>query len=85
MQNWESTVPVNRKRSTILHHAHNKSWNESQAMTYRRTLEEAGIVCLEGPVSQHNAASLARLSQHLEVPITAGERLFGVEPFVRIL
>ena len=54
-------------------------------MTYRRALEEGDIVWLEGRVSHHNIAGLTRLSQHLEGLLTAGERLFGVEPFVRLL
>ena len=62
-----------------------ESWNESQAMASGRALQEAGIVRLEDPVNHQNIAGLAHLSQALDVPIAAGERLFGVEPFVRTL
>jgi len=62
-----------------------ESWNESQAMASGRALQEAGIVWLEDPVNHQNIAGLAHLSQALDVPIAAGERLFGVEPFVRTL
>ncbi len=62
-----------------------ESWNESQAMASGRALQEAGIVWLEDPVNHQNVAGLAHLSQTLDVPIAAGERLFGVEPFVRTL
>jgi L-alanine-DL-glutamate epimerase-like enolase superfamily enzyme len=36
-------------------------------------------------VNHQNIAGLARLSHALEAPVAAGERLFGVEPFVRTL
>ena len=62
-----------------------ESWNESQAMASGRALQEARIVWLEDPVNHQNIAGLAHLSQALDVPIAAGERLFGVEPFVRTL
>ena len=62
-----------------------ESWNESQDMASGRALQEAGIVWLEDPVNHQNIAGLAHLSQALDVPIAAGERLFGVEPFVRTL
>ena len=62
-----------------------ESWIESQAMASGRALQEARIVWLEDPVNHQNIAGLAHLSQALDVPIAAGERLFGVEPFVRTL
>ena len=62
-----------------------QSWNESQAMASGKALQDAGIVWLEDPVNHQDIDGLARLSQGLEVPIAAGENLFGVEPFVRTL
>ncbi|MCH7713871.1 MAG: mandelate racemase/muconate lactonizing enzyme family protein [Chloroflexi bacterium] len=62
-----------------------ESWTESQALASGRALQDAGIVWLEDPVNHQDIAALARLSQALEVPIAAGEHLFGVEPFVRTL
>jgi L-alanine-DL-glutamate epimerase-like enolase superfamily enzyme len=46
-------------------------------------LQEAGIVWLEDPVSHQNVVGLAHLARTLDVPIAAGERLYGLEPFQR--
>jgi L-talarate/galactarate dehydratase len=58
-----------------------ESWNEVQAMAAGRALQEAGIVWLEDPVSHQNLAGLAHLAQALNVPIAAGEHLYGLDPF----
>ena len=60
-----------------------ESWNETQAMAAGRALQEAGISWLEDPVSHQNLAGLAHLAHVLDVPIAAGERLYGVDPFVK--
>jgi len=58
-----------------------ESWNAAQAMASGRALQEAGIVWLEDPVSHQNLAGLAQLAQTLDVPIAAGEHLYGLDPF----
>ena len=58
-----------------------ESWNEGQAVATGRALQEAGIVWLEDPVSHQNVAGLAQLAQVLDVPIAAGEHLYGPDPF----
>ena len=60
-----------------------ESWNETQAMAAGRALQEAGISWLEDPVSHQNLAGLAHLAHVLDVPVAAGERLYGVDPFVK--
>ena len=60
-----------------------QSWNEADAMAVGRALQEAGIIWLEDPVFHTNVAGLAHLAQVLDVPIAAGENLYGVEPFQR--
>lgn len=54
-----------------------ESWNAAQAMASGRALQEAGIVWLEDPVSHQNLAGLTHLAQTLDVPIAAGEHLYG--------
>ena len=58
-----------------------ESWNEGQAVAFGRALQEAGIVWLEDPMSHQDLAGLAHLSDVLDVPIAAGEHLFGLDPF----
>lgn len=58
-----------------------ESWDEARAMVTGRALQEAGIVWLEDPVSHQNLAGLAHLAQTLDVPIAAGEHLYGLDPF----
>ncbi len=58
-----------------------ESWNQGQAVAAGRALQDAGIVWLEDPVSHQDLAGLAPLSQVLDVPIAAGEHLYGLDPF----
>ena len=58
-----------------------ESWNEGQAVAFGRALQEAGIVWLEDPMSHQDLSGLAHLSDVLDVPIAAGEHLFGLDPF----
>ena len=62
-----------------------ESWSEPQALASGRALQEAGITWLEDPVNHRNLPGLAALTQALEVPVAAGEHLFGLEPFQRTL
>jgi L-alanine-DL-glutamate epimerase-like enolase superfamily enzyme len=58
-----------------------ESWNEAQAVTFGRALQEEGIIWLEDPVSHQNLAGLAHLAQVLDIPVAAGEHLYGLDPF----
>ena len=58
-----------------------QSWSSAQAVASGRALQEVGIVWLEDPVSAQDLAGLAHLKQVLDVPIAAGENLFGIDPF----
>ena len=58
-----------------------ESWNQGQAVAFGRALQEAGIVWLEDPMSHQNLLGLAHLSDVLDVPIAAGEHLFGLDQF----
>ena len=58
-----------------------ESWNEVQAIANGRALQDAGIVWLEDPVSHQNLAGLAQLARNLDIPIAAGEHLYGLDPF----
>ena len=62
-----------------------ESWDEATAMSTGRALQDAGICWLEDPVDHRNLAGLSRLSASLDVPVAAGERLYGLDPFRRTL
>ena len=62
-----------------------QSWNEAQASASGRALQEASIVWLEDPVHHQNVGALARLAQTLDVPIAAGENLYGLDAFEKTL
>ena len=55
--------------------------SNSVSVASGRALQDAGIVWLEDPVSHQNLAGLAHLAQTLDVPIAAGEHLYGLDPF----
>ncbi len=58
-------------------------WTEPQAMAAGRALQEAGIVWFEDPIPYESMDGLARLAQALDIPVAAGELLYGLEPFQR--
>lgn len=62
-----------------------ESWNMAQAAATGRALQEAGITWLEDPVDHRNIAGLAELTAALDIPVAAGERLYGLDPFRRNL
>ena len=62
-----------------------ESWDEATAIATGRALQDAGICWLEDPVDHRNIAGLSRLSAALDIPIAAGERLYGLDPFRRTL
>lgn len=62
-----------------------ESWSLIRARQTGRALQEAGIAWLEDPVHHHDVAGLAQLRRELEVPIAAGEHLYHLDAFRRIL
>lgn len=62
-----------------------ESWSLAQARRTGRVLQEAGIAWLEDPVHHLDVAGLAELRRELEVPITAGEHLYHLDAFRRLL
>ena len=62
-----------------------ESWDEATAIATGRALQDAGVCWLEDPVDHRNIAGLSRLAAALDVPIAAGERLYGLDPFRRTL
>ncbi len=58
----------------------NFRWTPAQAIRAGRALEEYGLYWLEDPVPTHNLEGLAEVRGALDVPIAAGEALFGLAP-----
>ncbi|HLH21863.1 MAG TPA: mandelate racemase/muconate lactonizing enzyme family protein [Chloroflexota bacterium] len=56
----------------------NFRWTPAQAIRAGRALEEFDLYWLEDPVPTHNLAGLAEVRGALDVPIAAGEALFGL-------
>jgi L-alanine-DL-glutamate epimerase-like enolase superfamily enzyme len=56
----------------------NFRWTPAQAIRAGRALEEFGLYWLEDPVPTHNLDGLAEVRGALDVPIAAGEALFGL-------
>jgi len=62
-----------------------ETWSFHQAVAGGRALQDAGIVWLEDPVNHQDEVGLARIAETLDIPVTAGEHLYGLAPFARIL
>lgn len=58
-----------------------ETWNRPQALQTGRALQEAGIAWLEDPVNHQDLEGLSQLSSLLEVPVAAGEHLYGLREF----
>jgi L-talarate/galactarate dehydratase len=56
----------------------NFRWTPAQAIRAGRALEEFDLYWLEDPVPTHNLEGLAEVRGALDVPIAAGEALFGL-------
>jgi L-alanine-DL-glutamate epimerase-like enolase superfamily enzyme len=56
----------------------NFRWTPAQAIRAGRALAEHGLYWLEDPVPTHNLDGLAEVRGALDVPIAAGEALFGL-------
>lgn len=58
-----------------------ESWQRPQALQTGRALQEAGIAWLEDPIHHQDLEGLSQLSSLLEVPVAAGEHLYGLRNF----
>jgi len=62
-----------------------ESWSLARARHTGRVLQDAGIAWLEDPVHHLDVAGLAELRRQLEIPIAAGEHLYHLDAFRRLL
>jgi L-alanine-DL-glutamate epimerase-like enolase superfamily enzyme len=62
-----------------------ESWSLTQARANGRELQNSGIAWLEDPVHHLDFAALAELRRELEIPIAAGEHLYELDAFRRLL
>jgi len=62
-----------------------ESWSLARARRTGRVLQDAGIAWLEDPVHHLDVAGLAELRRRLEIPIAAGEHLYHLDAFRRLL
>ena len=62
-----------------------ESWSLIQARNSGRVLQEATIAWLEDPVHHQDVPGLAQLRRELHVPIAAGEHLYHLDAFRRLL
>lgn len=58
-----------------------ESWQRPQARQMGRALQEAGIAWLEDPIHHQDLEGLSQLCGALEVPVAAGEHLYGLRDF----
>lgn len=63
----------------------NETWSPMQARRGGRVLQDAGIAWLEDPVHHLDFAALADLRRDLQIPIAAGEHLYELDAFRRLL
>ncbi len=59
----------------------NQGWDANRSIQVGRAMDAAGLYWLEDPVQHQDYAGLARIADVLDTPITAGEYLYGIEPF----
>ena len=59
-----------------------ETWSFHQAVAGGRALQEAGVIWLEDPIDHQDVAGLAHIAATLDMPLAAGEHLYGVAPFV---
>ncbi len=63
----------------------NQSLTIEQALRLAKRLEECRLDWFEEPFPKDDIESYVRLSSQTEIPLAAGEREFGVQPFRRLL
>jgi L-alanine-DL-glutamate epimerase-like enolase superfamily enzyme len=63
----------------------NQALKLEQAIRLARRLEDCRLDWFEEPFPKHDAESYVQLAKHTEIPLAAGEREFGVQPFRRLI
>jgi L-alanine-DL-glutamate epimerase-like enolase superfamily enzyme len=63
----------------------NQGLTLERALRFARRVEDCRLDWLEEPFPKHDLESYSRLAAATEVPLAAGEREFGVEPFRRLI
>ncbi len=58
-----------------------KIWDYETALKTARAFEKNGAYWLEEPFARDDFAQAAQLAREVDMPITGGEGLFGLEPF----
>jgi len=60
-------------------------WDYETALKVARAFEDAGAHWLEEPFARDDFVQAAKLAREVDMPITGGEGLFGLEPFKQAL
>jgi len=60
-------------------------WDYETALKVARAFEDAGAYWLEEPFARDDFVQAAKLAREVDMPITGGEGLFGLEPFKEAL
>ena len=63
----------------------NQGLSLERALRFVRSVEDCRLDWLEEPFAKSDLESYARLAAATEIPLAAGEREFGVEPFRRLV
>ena len=63
----------------------NQALTLENAIRLARRLEECRLDWFEEPFPKHDAESYIQLAKRTEIPLAAGEREFGVQPFRRLI
>jgi L-alanine-DL-glutamate epimerase-like enolase superfamily enzyme len=63
----------------------NQALTLEKAVRLARRLEDCCISWLEEPFPKHDVESFLQLAQKTDIPLAAGEREFGVQPFRRLI
>jgi L-alanine-DL-glutamate epimerase-like enolase superfamily enzyme len=63
----------------------NQALSLDKAIRLARRLEDCRLDWFEEPFPKHDVESYSRLANSTEIPLAAGEREFGVQPFRRLI
>lgn len=63
----------------------NQAWRPAEAINRGRRLQELGILWLEEPVDVADVAGSAQVAAALDVPVCAGETVFGAAAVLRLI
>jgi L-alanine-DL-glutamate epimerase-like enolase superfamily enzyme len=63
----------------------NQRWKVHEAISIGRRIETIGLAWLEDPVAAADYQGLAAVAGALDMPVCAGEYLYGIEPFQQLM